>query len=57
MARDVTVEFYTDRHGDHRWRAIAANGRIVADSAEGYEHADDCRAGAIIAGVLDDDQD
>ena len=29
---------YTDRHGEHRWRAVADNGRIVADSAEGYEH-------------------
>lgn len=57
MARDVTVEFYIDRLGQHRWRAIAPNGRIVADSAEGYEHQADARAGAIIAGVIDDDDD
>lgn len=29
-------EIYTDKAGDHRWRLRAANGRIVADSAEGY---------------------
>lgn len=30
------VEFYSDRQGQVRWRLVAANGRIVADSAEGY---------------------
>ncbi len=40
------IEHYTDRLGDARWRAIADNGRIVADSSEGYERAIDCRAGA-----------
>ena len=29
-------ETYKDAGGDHRWRLRAANGRIVADSAEGY---------------------
>lgn len=52
--RTAHVEFYVDKLGDHRWRSIA-NGRIVADSAEGYANASDCRAGAIAAGVIDDD--
>lgn len=29
-------EIYPDTSGDWRWRLRAANGRIVADSAEGY---------------------
>lgn len=29
-------EIYPDKSGDWRWRLRAANGRIVADSAEGY---------------------
>lgn len=27
---------YTDAAGEHRWRVVHDNGRIVADSAEGY---------------------
>lgn len=27
---------YVDRKGEWRWRLIAKNGRIVADSGEGY---------------------
>lgn len=27
---------YWDRRGEYRWRLKAANGRIVADSGEGY---------------------
>jgi uncharacterized protein YegP (UPF0339 family) len=27
---------FQDRSGDWRWRLVAANGRIVADSGEGY---------------------
>lgn len=29
-------ELYKDRSGEFRWRFIASNGRIVADSGEGY---------------------
>lgn len=29
-------EVYSDRAGDWRWRLRAGNGRIVADSGEGY---------------------
>ena len=29
-------EFYVDAAGEHRWRMVAGNGRIVADSAEGF---------------------
>lgn len=29
-------EIYKDKKGEWRWRYRAANGRILADSAEGY---------------------
>lgn len=29
-------ELYKDRGDEYRWRMIASNGRIVADSGEGY---------------------
>jgi uncharacterized protein YegP (UPF0339 family) len=35
-------EIYRGEDGDWRWRVRAANGRIVADSAEGYENRTDC---------------
>jgi uncharacterized protein YegP (UPF0339 family) len=36
---------YEDRAGGHRWRAVAANGRITGDSAEAYtRHEDAVRA-------------
>jgi uncharacterized protein YegP (UPF0339 family) len=39
----MRFELYLDRAGDYRWRAVADNGRIVADSAEGYERLAGCR--------------
>lgn len=33
----MRFEVYKDAGGEYRWRASAANGRIVADSAEGYK--------------------
>lgn len=32
----MTFEFYKDRAGEYRWRLKSTNGRIVADSGEGY---------------------
>jgi uncharacterized protein YegP (UPF0339 family) len=34
----VKVVVYEDASGDFRWKAVAKNGEIVADSAEGYRH-------------------
>ena len=39
-------EFYTDSKGEWRWRRIAANGKIVGASAEGYVNKADCVANA-----------
>lgn len=34
---------YEDRAGEFRWRFVAGNGRIMADSAEGYSSASNVR--------------
>ncbi len=33
-------EVYEDQAGEHRWRLIAGNGRIIADGGEGYASKD-----------------
>jgi uncharacterized protein len=38
-------DVYKDRQGYWRWRAIASNGKIIADSGEGYVHKSDCHHG------------
>lgn len=35
--------YYKDGKGELRWRLKAANGRIIADSGEGYKNEQDCR--------------
>ncbi|NBR22252.1 MAG: DUF1508 domain-containing protein [Micrococcales bacterium] len=38
------LEFYEDTRGEYRWRLVSeANGRVVADSAEGYKNKKDCK--------------
>lgn len=48
MKREPKVEFYQDTNGKWRWRFRAANGRILADSAEGYSRLTDCVHGSEI---------
>ena len=38
-------KMYRDAKGEHRWRLVASNGRVVADSGEGYK----TRTGALHA--------
>ena len=38
-------EVYKDEAGEWRWRFIASNGRIIADSGEGYINKTDCLHG------------
>lgn len=40
-----TKEFYKDRDSQWRWRIRAVNGRIIADSAEGYHNLQDAKRG------------
>lgn len=37
---------YKDTAGQWRWRLLAANSKIIADSAEGYVNRVDCIHGA-----------
>jgi len=37
MKPNMVVEFYKDKKGEWRWRVVAKNGKIVADSGEGYK--------------------
>lgn len=36
------IEAYVDKKGEWRWRMRAANGEVVADSAEGYSDRVGC---------------
>jgi uncharacterized protein YegP (UPF0339 family) len=38
----VTYYYYKDDKGEWRWRLNAADGRIIADSGQGYKHLSDC---------------
>lgn len=39
------VEFYKDKKGEYRWKLMASNGRMIADSGEGYATYDGCKKG------------
>ena len=41
----ATFIIYVDRAGEYRWRFRAPNGKIIADSAEGYRTEASCREG------------
>jgi uncharacterized protein YegP (UPF0339 family) len=38
-------QMYEDAAGEWRWRLVAGNDRIIADSGEGYRHRQDCLHG------------
>jgi uncharacterized protein YegP (UPF0339 family) len=43
--RGITLmiyQIYKDAKGEWRWRLIAANGRVIASSTEGYQSKQDC---------------
>jgi uncharacterized protein YegP (UPF0339 family) len=44
MSNVPYFDLYRDSRGEYRWRFRASNGRIIADSAEGYVHRSDCEA-------------
>lgn len=37
MSSAATFEIFQDNAGEWRWRLIASNGKIIADSGEGYQ--------------------
>ena len=38
----MTYNYYKDHKGEWRWRLKASNGRIIADSGEGYNSEQEC---------------
>ena len=38
----MTYYYYKDNKGEWRWRLKASNGRIIADSGEGYKNEQEC---------------
>lgn len=46
MADQYTI--YKDTRGEYRWRYVASNGNIIADSGEGYILKSDCERGIAI---------
>ncbi|NDD55758.1 DUF1508 domain-containing protein [bacterium] len=38
----MRFEVYQDNAAEWRWRLLASNGRILADSGEGYQNRSDC---------------
>lgn len=40
----MAYHLYKDTVGQWRWRLVAANNKIIANSGEGYYNKDDCKA-------------
>ena len=51
----MRFEFYGDARGEWRWRLLAGNGEIVADSSEGYTTKHGARRAVLrfVTGVRD----
>ena len=45
MSRKATFEVFRDNAGEWRWRLVASNGNIIADSGEGYRSKQGVRRG------------
>lgn len=45
MPRTPTFEVYQDRADEWRWRLVATNGNIIADSGEGYQSKQGAKRG------------
>jgi uncharacterized protein len=41
------IQQYKDMAGEWRWRAVARNGKIIADSAESYVNKANCKRAAV----------
>lgn len=37
MSSEPTFEVFRDKANEWRWRLVASNGNIIADSGEGYQ--------------------
>ena len=52
MNRRPVYRVYEDAVGEWRWRLVAANGRTVADSGEGYSRPRDAERAANTAALV-----
>ena len=52
MTAGPVYRIYQDAGGEWRWRLVAANGRIVADSGEGYTRPRDAERAANTAALV-----
>lgn len=51
----MKFEVYKDKANEYRWRLLASNGRMVADSGEGYTRREDAhRAIAALLSAIGD---
>jgi uncharacterized protein YegP (UPF0339 family) len=57
MKRTAKIEMYVDKKGEWRWRFVARNGRIIADSGEGYKRYSGARKNflSLVGHILDCD--
>lgn len=44
VGRQRIIKVYRDARGEWRWQRVAPNGRIIAESGEGYHNRTDCLA-------------
>jgi uncharacterized protein YegP (UPF0339 family) len=54
----MKFHIYQDANNEYRWRLKAANGKIIADSGEGYTTKQSCKDGIELvrkATVVEDD--
>lgn len=52
MKRPPYFKIYQDEAGEWRWRLVAANNRIIADSGEGYKKEQTARDAVVRLQVL-----
>jgi uncharacterized protein YegP (UPF0339 family) len=51
----MKFEVYRDKAGEYRWRLLASNGQLTADSGEGYTRREDAhRAIAALLTAIND---
>ena len=51
----MRFEVYRDKAGEYRWRLLASNRQVVADSGEGYTRREDAHRaiGSLLKGIND----
>jgi len=48
----MKFQIYPDKKGEYRWRLLAHNGKIIADSGEGYKRKAACVKGVKLIQLL-----